>query len=79
MSPRDRKRKGQTQHHITNKCRGGTKEAWNILWIYKEKHFIWHKLFKNSDLDEAIELLRRVRRLKNRQKGDSHEAFRLSD
>lgn len=58
---------GQTRHHIVNRCHGGTRDAWNILWVYQEKHDLWHTLFKDNDLDGAIELLQRVKRLKARQ------------
>ena len=57
---------GQTRHHIVNRCNGGPSAEWNILWIYEEKHDLWHTLFKNNDLDGAIELLQRVKRLKRR-------------
>jgi hypothetical protein len=63
-----RKRLGQTRHHIINRCHGGPNEEWNILWIYQEKHDLWHTLFKNYDLDGAIALLERVKRLKEKQK-----------
>ena len=58
------KKRRLSRHHIVNRCRGGTKSPDNILMIYREKHDIWHKLFKNMTLKEAAMLLLRVARMK---------------
>ena len=54
----------RTKHHLTNKCNGGTDEIANILRLFEEKHQAWHLIFKNADLDKAIEILQRVKQLK---------------
>ena len=69
---KDRKEKKfphqKNKHHLTAESKGGQKTPDNILNIYIEKHFYWHKIFKLMDLDEVILLLLRLRRLKKRQK-----------
>lgn len=62
-------RRGKPQrHHLINKCRGGTRDVWNLLQLWGERHKAWHELFLNMDLDEIITALQRVRRLKMRQR-----------
>jgi len=58
------KRKGQNRHHLIPKSRQGKSTEANLLWIYVEKHRMWHTLFKNLTLDEVIALLIRVKRMK---------------
>lgn len=60
-----------TKHHLTPKCRGGHADAWNILNIYRDKHDVWHTLFKERTLEEAIILLKRVQRMKDRQRREA--------
>jgi len=55
---------GRNHHHLQNKCKGGNSSPSNLLLIDIEKHRCWHALFKNKDLGEVIELLLRIRRLK---------------
>ena len=56
------------RHHLINKCNGGQATVQNLLWIYRERHEVWHALFANLNLDEVIELLIRVKRAKESQK-----------
>lgn len=63
-------RKKITKHHLINKSRGGGNQPWNILMLEIEKHQAWHKLFGNLNLDEAIDLLQRIKRAKAQQNLD---------
>ena len=56
-----------TRHHIKNKVYGGNGDVWNILRLRRDRHDIWHLLFRNLDLEGAIRLLERVRRIKEAQ------------
>jgi len=58
---------GRNRHHLTPKSRGGNKRPGNLLLIDIEKHRCWHTMFKNRTLNEVIELLLRIRRLKQGQ------------
>lgn len=62
-----RKNKKVNKHHLLNKCKGGTWDYHNILWIYINRHQMWHQLFRNLNLDEVIELLQRVKLAKEHQ------------
>ena len=63
------KRSGvKNKHHLTNKCRGGTNDLWNILFMDTIRHKAFHLLFGNKNLDEIIELLTRVKNIKNSQR-----------
>ena len=55
-----------TRHHLTPHSRGGQGTPENILWIYRDKHDVWHKLFGNFTLEESITILQRVARMKGR-------------
>lgn len=57
----------KNKHHLKNKSKGGGDEKSNLLLIKIERHKAWHILFKNLSLDEVIELLQRVKRLKEQQ------------
>ena len=66
----ERKRLGKlglNRHHWVNKSRGGKTSKKNISWLKVEKHRAWHILFKNLSLDEVIELLTRLRNIKQCQ------------
>jgi hypothetical protein len=54
-------------HHIVNKCNGGKDSMQNLLRIYVYKHREWHAMFMNRDIDQAIALLKRVKRAKENQ------------
>jgi hypothetical protein len=56
------------RHHLKAKANGGQATVQNLLWIYKERHEMWHILFANLSIDEVIELLIRVSRAKKNQK-----------
>lgn len=60
-------RNKMNKHHLVNKCNGGTSDIQNILWIYMERHSMWHTLFNNLDLGQVIELLIRVKSAKENQ------------
>ena len=61
------KRRYMSKHHIYNRSKGGTKTEDNVLRIYRDKHDVWHKLFKDLTLRQAAALLLRVARLKERR------------
>jgi len=63
-----KQRKHQNKHHLRPKSRGGQSIESNLLWMDIERHKIWHILFKNLTLDEVINLLIRVKRIKDSQK-----------
>ena len=62
-----KKKRKRTRHHIVNKTNGGDARISNILIIYRDKHDVWHRLFRNLDLRQAARLLLRVARMKERQ------------
>jgi hypothetical protein len=69
-NPKMKKRKSSrtmNRHHLVNKCNGGTMSIHNILWIYINRHHVWHELFHNLDLDQVIALLIRVKSAKENQ------------
>ncbi len=53
-----------TKHHLTPKSRGGLTTTKNLLRLDLQKHICWHKLFGLRTLDEVIEELQRVKRMK---------------
>ena len=59
-----RKQNRQNRHHLMNKCRGGNTSPENILMLKTWKHDIWHRLFKNSDPEYIIAVLKRMCRMK---------------
>jgi hypothetical protein len=65
---RSRKARRLTRHHIVNKVDGGDNHISNIIKLTRERHTIWHTLFRNLDIDGAIALLQRVKRIKASQK-----------
>ena len=62
-----------TRHHIKNKVYGGNGDVWNILRLRRDRHDVWHLLFRNLDLEGAIRLLQRVQRIKDLQ--HHHEIY----
>lgn len=62
-------RKRKTRHHLKNKCRYGLSTPENLMNLWDDKHAAWHTLFRNMDLDEIIECLKRVRELQKRKGG----------
>ena len=64
-------KRGMNRHHMLNRCMGGKDDVSNLLRIYIYKHQIWHQLFKNMDLDQAIAFLKRVKRAKANQGGSN--------
>jgi hypothetical protein len=58
----------RNRHHMTPKCRQGSNEPWNILLLDVQRHELYHKIFGVRTLDETIQLLCRLRRMKNRRK-----------
>ena len=64
----DRKRRfrGRNYHHLTNKCMGGGYSDSNLLLIKIERHQAWHVIFGNRSLEEVIEILQRIQRMKGR-------------
>lgn len=64
---RSRNKRFLTKHHIKNKTHGGNGDLWNIIRLRHDRHAIWHTLFHSLDLEGAIKLLQRVKRIKDRQ------------
>lgn len=62
---RAKRLRGRNYHHIKNRCDGGTNDPENLLLIDKERHDYWHRVFKNLDLYEAIEMLIRLGKMKH--------------
>lgn len=59
--------KNRNRHHLQPKSRNGDTSINNLLLIDIVRHQYWHKIFKNLDLNEVIELLIRVREAKAKQ------------
>ena len=57
--------KGQSEHHILPRSRGGSSNPSNLLRLNIEKHECWHKIFGLRTIREVIELLKRVEEMKN--------------
>lgn len=55
-------------HHLKNRTNGGTSIMSNLLRMDISRHNSWHILFRNLDLLEIIELLKRVYEIKERQR-----------
>lgn len=59
---------GRNRHHLVPKSRGGSNSLANILLLDIDRHMYWHKLFNLMTLEEVLELLQRVARMKARQR-----------
>ena len=59
---------GRNKHHLTPRSRGGSDQDWNLLLIKIERHNELHRIFGNMTLEEIIQLLTRLARMKQRQK-----------
>lgn len=64
-----------TRHHLIPKERKKLKTVTqnqaslhidSVLKLWRDKHTHWHALFGNMTLDEAIEVLQRIKRIKIR-------------
>lgn len=64
-----------TRHHLTPKQRSKTKTHKDnqsklhlhaVLRLWRDKHTAWHFLFQNMTLDEIIECLERIKRIKQK-------------
>jgi hypothetical protein len=60
---------GRSYHHLIPKSRNGEYTPSNLLLMQVERHKIWHKLFGNRTLSEVINLLIRLKKLKEVQSG----------
>lgn len=58
------KKKKRDKHHLVPRSRGGADLPNNKILIDIEKHRCWHTLFGTLTLDEVIELLQRIKRMK---------------
>jgi len=56
-------RRKLTRHHLVAKERGGTGKD-GILYLWRDKHDCWHRLFKNLTIPEVISLLHRIQKMK---------------
>jgi hypothetical protein len=63
---RKKRFRGRNYHHLTAKSRGGRYNDSNLLLIARDKHDIWHRLFGLLSLEEVINLLIRLSRMKGR-------------
>ena len=69
IDARFEKRKGiKNKHHLVPKSRGGGNHYANLLVMDMERHKALHFLFGTLTLEEIIELLIRVKRIKDSQK-----------
>lgn len=56
-----------SKHHLTPESRGGKATPENILFLdWDRHHTYWHKLFGNMTLEEIIDALQRIARMKHR-------------
>ena len=55
------------KHHLHPRSRGGSMSKRNLLYIDRDIHSEWHRVFANRTLDEVIALLQRVKRAKENQ------------
>lgn len=62
------------RHHLIPKQRQKEQQIKDVykkdefhktLWMWRFKHLLWHALFGNQTLDEIIETLQRIKRIKN--------------
>lgn len=57
-----------SRHHLIPKSRKKDqkkiREIKYVLKLWRDRHNYWHFLFKNMTLDEIIETLKRVKRIK---------------
>jgi|ERR1044071_288763 hypothetical protein len=56
----------RNRHHILPRSRDGGNERENIILLRVERHESWHLLFSDRTIEEVIELLIRVHRIKGR-------------
>lgn len=52
-----RKKTFISEHHLTPRVRGGPRVAWNMAFLWRDKHDDWHEVFGNCTLEEVIELI----------------------
>jgi len=67
LKRKDRIKRGLNRHHLCAKSLGGSNSVNNLLRIYVYRHQEWHRLFGLRNLDQVIELLKRVKRAKANQ------------
>ena len=61
---RVKERVSRQKHHLIPRNRGGSSSPNNLFLIWNERHDIWHHLFGNATIDEAIAILYRIKRAK---------------
>ena len=54
-------------HHLETRANGGGNDRSNLLTIKIEKHKAWHKLFGDLNIDDVIDVLERLKKMKARQ------------
>lgn len=59
-------RKGQNVHHLTPVSRQGGDEESNLIYLRIERHNMLHEVFGNRTLEEIIEVLIRIKKMKHR-------------
>jgi len=65
-----KKKRKRDKHHLIPKSRGGADIPNNTILIDIDKHRCWHTLFGNLTIDEVIELLQRLKRMKEVKNAD---------
>lgn len=65
---RHKRLEGRNRHHLIPRSRGGNNHPQNLLLIHIERHEAWHRLFHTMCLDEVIDLLVRMQRMKKAQR-----------
>ena len=56
----------RNRHHLIPRSRGGTDARSNLLMIREDRHELWHRLWGDRTLNEVLELLTRVKHMKER-------------
>lgn len=58
----------RNRHHLIPRSPGGDNALSNLLLIRIDRHVYWHKIFGTATLEEVLELLTRMKRMKERQR-----------
>ena len=61
-----------SRHHLLPKSLGGGGTPDNILYLWRDRHDVFHKIFGNLTLEQCIAVLQRVARMKGRTSCESH-------
>lgn len=56
----------RNRHHLVPRSKGGDNSRSNLLMIREDRHQLWHKLWGNKTIDEVLDLLQRMKRMKEK-------------